>query len=117
MGYYTYYDLSVVNEDKFSKEELIKAAKALANITDIIDEKDISEDYPFSWISDESMKWYDYDSDMTELSGLFPEMKFKLYGEGEERDDNWIAYYYNGEGTICQGHLYFDDPPEWIYED
>lgn len=45
----------------------------------------------------ESVKWYEHDKDMRELSLEFPELTFKLHGNGEDADDVWNAYYRNGK--------------------
>ena len=62
-------------------------------------------------IADDSMKWYEWESDMLTLSSEFPEMEFVLYGEGEERDDNWRAFFKNGECVYQQAHMYYDPEP------
>ena len=114
MGYFTNYYLNVENEQDFSKEDIVSAAKSLAKITDIIDEKYVDGPYPFSFLCEYALKWYDFDNDMLKLSQLYPQMKFVLYGEGETRDDNWFAYYYKGKGAICEGHITYDPAPEWF---
>lgn len=119
MGYYTYFNLVVENEDKFSKEELIKASRALAEITDIVEPSYIKDDtnYPFCWVSEDSMKWYDFESDMMKLGELFPEMIFVLYGEGEEKDDIWRLYIKGKEAEFQTAHIYFDPRPDWSYSE
>ena len=48
------------------------------------------------------MKWYDYEQDMKALSKQYPEFYFWLRGDGEERDDLWVACFHNGKSrTIC----------------
>ena len=56
------------------------------------------------------MKWYDHDDDLIALSKKFPDVTFVLYGEGEERDDNWITYYKNGDYEYCNGRIVYDRP-------
>lgn len=59
--------------------------------------------YPFyqrgdTWSIDEE-KWYNWREDMLRLSKQ-PEAKdvlFKVSGEGEDRNDSWIAYFKNGK--------------------
>lgn len=41
-------------------------------------------------------KWYDWKSDMLELSCRFPEALFYLTGHGESEDDIWGWYFMNG---------------------
>lgn len=47
--------------------------------------------------SQESCKWYEHESDMKAMSAVFPDVLFKLHGEGEESGDIWNAYYLNGK--------------------
>lgn len=117
IGYYTYYSLSVENEDNFSKEELVKASRALAEITNIVKPSYIKDDtdYPFYWISEDSMKWYDYDRDMTKLGELFPDMIFVLYGEGEDRDDNWRLIIKGKNCDFQRAHIHYGPRPGWSY--
>lgn len=56
------------------------------------------------------MKWYDHDEDMLALSKAFPNIVFVLTGEGEDRDDNWISYYKNGQIEVCHGRIVYDEP-------
>lgn len=53
--------------------------------------------------SDDTMKWYDHDEDCAELSKMFPNVTFCLYGEGEENSDSWKTYYKNGLCQISRG--------------
>ena len=110
MGYYTYYDLQVLNEDKFSAEEISKASHRLAEIMG--ENKPFSDEYnDFSWISYDSMKWYDNKEHMLQLAKEFPNMLFKLYGDGEDSDDMWIDYY-QGNRYHSQG-WHWDPTPKW----
>lgn len=117
MGYYTHFSLEVENEDNFSREELIKASQKLAEITDIEDPSYITNDchYPFSWVSIEPMKWYDWDRDMSELALLFPEMIFCLWGEGEEREDTWRCYFKGDKTEFQRATISYGHRPEWSY--
>lgn len=42
-------------------------------------------------------RWYGHEDDMAELSERFPDVLFKLHGEGENRDDVWDKYFVGGE--------------------
>lgn len=60
------------------------------------------EDYINDFINDyifgEDMKWYDWLEDMTNLSKKFPDIRFILKGEGEDRSyDTWVCYFLNGK--------------------
>lgn len=117
MGYYTNYNLLVENENKFSKEELIQASRTLATLSGLIEPEYITDNVrePFGWVSDDCMKWYDFESDMTKLGSIFPEMVFVLYGEGEERDDNWRLFVKGEQVEYQPGRIIFDKTPEWVY--
>lgn len=111
MGYYTYHELKVLNADKFSDAELSKASSRLHEI--VMEEPLTKSDPGFDWVSYDSMKWYESDSDMKTLSREYPEMLFLLTGDGEESDDFWRAFYKDGMGCEQQVHMCYDPPPVW----
>jgi len=112
MGYYTYYKLSVVNEEDFTKEQLQDAASRLAKRLDYDGEIPTSD--PFAWLGNESMKWYDHEEDLMRLSDEYPDMVFFLEGWGEEFDDVWRKYFKNGAFKSYHRHYYWDPVPEWL---
>ena len=86
MGYYTDYEVAVVNLE--DGEQLTKIVDCLNTITS------------YNW--DESLeqggvKWYDFDTDMLAVSEQFPSLIFTLNGNGEESGDVWRLYYKNGK--------------------
>ena len=58
---------------------------------------------------DDLYKWYEYDSDMIELSKRFPDLLFELYGDGEDSDDFWKSYYRNGNAQFSKGRIVYDE--------
>ena len=106
MGYYTYYSL-----EAYENRGFVNAEKEAA-ITAALDEIFEGSIGDTTWVNFfyDSMKWYEHDTDMLNLSRKFPEVLFILSGEGEERDDNWISYYKNGEIETCYGRIIFDEP-------
>lgn len=108
MGYYSYFEL-------FAYEGGIHIGtdkeKEICHILNTYDEfsgyLDIES---FSSLRDDSMKWYDHDADMLALSKVFPSIVFVLTGKGEDRDDNWISYYKNGQMETCHGTIVYDEP-------
>ena len=120
IGYYTYFNLSVRNADDIPIERQREASFALVRLFGWSEENDAyykeridKSDYPFDWVSDDSMKWYDWERDMSILAKDYPEMEFVLYGEGEERDDNWRAFF-KGDKTVFQmAHIYYDPEPDF----
>ena len=55
--------------------------------------------YPCQWGVDAELeaKWYDFDRDMIALSLNYPEVLFTVEGRGEDQNDMWIHYYYDGK--------------------
>ena len=45
--------------------------------------------------------WYQSFDDMVEVSRHFPEVTFTLTGYGDQRDDQWIDYFKNGQVQCC----------------
>lgn len=114
IGYYTYYNLSVRNDIDLESQRA--AAVRLAEMFELSEkEKEHigNTEYPFDFISYDSMKWYDWENDMTKLSEEFPGIEFVLYGEGEERDDTWRAFFKNGECIYQPAHIYYDPEPRF----
>ena len=110
MGYYTYFDLQVLNEDEFSQEEIAKASHRLAEIMGEDNANNPRFDN-FEWISYDSMKWYESAENMRQLAKEFPKMLFRLYGNGEDSEDMWIDYY-QGDRYHSQG-WHWDPTPQW----
>ena len=86
MSYLTYFTVIVKEDPKEQKGQLITDIRKLRKNRNII-EGTAFED-----------TWYTCLTDMPNLSGKYPEMSIILYGEGEARDDNWVAYFKNGKG-------------------
>ena len=108
MGYYTVYELEAYeNGKRINKErerEICAFARECSEITSYMDI------YKFEELSSDSIKWYSHDQDLLELSKHFPSVIFELTGEGEDHDDNWIAYYCNGKMEYLHGHIVYDEP-------
>lgn len=116
MGYYTYYDLSVRNDNEISLDKQREASLHLLKAFNWENDnyyinRITTTFFPFDWVSDDSMKWYDWERDMIELSKEFPEIEFVLYGEGEERKDIWRAFIKNGDCIYQAAHIYYDPEP------
>ncbi len=113
MGYYTNYEFAVYDYGRLAKSSATNKAIARKivemNESDskaemfypIVDEIKITyieEGDPWTMqASKDEVKWYDHDKEMLALSVAFPDVTFRLYGEGEERDDVWQTYYKNGK--------------------
>ena len=100
MGYYTRYELEVVE----GSEELIGKFR----------EECESAQYAFDDYGDgeEETKWYDHDDDLSAFSKKHPDALFKLTGEGEESGDMWAEYHKNGKCQRCQAIVTFEEYDE-----
>lgn len=64
--------------------------------------------YDLSLDSDEVYKWYDNENDMLLLSKEFPDVLFKLHGEGEDNEDIWNKYFMNGKMQYCPAKIVYE---------
>lgn len=106
MGYYTAYELTVNRYDARSD--------TLSNVTPDDHDKIVEElrqlDVIGYALSDDlschdAVKWYYHDSDMIQISKMFPSVLFCLHGEGEETGDIWDSYYLNGKSQHCRAEI------------
>lgn len=129
MGYYTYYTLGIhkhkfnVNSSAVTVEPEIETevAKALAKIMyENADPKWLDNINDLYDVLNDSMKWYDHEAEMSQLSAIFPDYYFTLEGDGEESDDYWRKLFHNG-GCIgaVDGEIYYPefDIDYWDNED
>ena len=108
MGYYTKYEMITVTDKAnaigdwgfniYNQENKITEAalvKELAEIGDFY----YNEEYvkTFSDLFCDTIKWYEHEKDMLELSNRYPELYFRLGGWGEEREDMWEKVFHNGK--------------------
>jgi hypothetical protein len=66
------------------------------------------DNFCYGIISEEEVTWYEWKKDMVILSKAFPNIKFKLVGEGENAGDIWHAYFKNGKVQVCRAKIVFD---------
>lgn len=97
MGYYTRYDLSVIDGDPSLIEELIEECE----------EASFAIDGNGDSIGD--CKWYSHNDDLKHFSAKHPSVLFKLYGEGEEPCDLWAKYFKQGKMQYCKAKISFQD--------
>lgn len=98
MGYYTKYNLNIISEDVHLLEEAKKKIYEISEYNDFND----------------TIKWYDHEDDMKELSEIYPETVFELSGEGEDNGDIWKKYFLNGKMQIAKAKIVLSefDPNE-----
>lgn len=95
MGYYTNFSLKVIEIIEDAEIEVDEVEFPEFNEKNMYD-GDLSVQELISGYSD-SMKWYDYEEDMIEISKKFPNLIFILDGNGEESGDIWRKFYMNGK--------------------
>lgn len=133
MGYYTAFDMEVTKTEdsmlkllrgyigpRLSEEEQLEVTRALCNEGTYFEggyeEDRAKRSYSFcdqAWdylVSEDTMRWYDHDDDMKQLSTQFPDYYFLLNGRGEEHEDQWRKVYHNGK-IVCHQtiKMYFDE--------
>lgn len=59
--------------------------------------------------SQDSCKWYEHEKEVSAFSKIYPDVLFKLSGEGEESGDIWKKYFKNGKVQTCRVVMTF--PP------
>ena len=89
MGYYTYYNLSL--EDVYDPK-IEDGVRAKLHELEVIGYA-LSEDLG----GYDSVKWYDHDEDMLEVSRAFPDVHFVLHGEGDNTEDIWETHCLGGK--------------------
>lgn len=88
MGYYTSYDISG------NSEEIQEA---------------INQKSGYGRVDEDSIKWYNCEKDMRDVSIAFPNIVLTVSGEGEESGDIWKGYFKNGKGFISKAKLSFEE--------
>lgn len=113
MGYYTNYSIEVVNADKVTRERITEAAASLEYFDPDSPAELDALGNPFEYIEQDMYTWYDYADDMRALSLKFPEMIFRVYGEGETNGDIWVHYFHNGTDQRNDAEIVFPPAPAW----
>jgi hypothetical protein len=105
MGYYTNFQLTVFE----GTADMDAVRIALGHVMGLPSEESPFENDGDCITTADSLKWYDHDDDCAEMSTQFPNVVFKLHGEGEETGDLWDAYYKDGKCQICRAKAVY--PP------
>lgn len=103
MGYYTAYNLSVRTADNKSE---ITDSTIIDNVVQLLREKGVIG-YALSENLEnyDTVKWYDHDDDMLDISKQIPDVLFCLHGDGDETGDIWDHYFLNGMAQYCQAEI------------
>ena len=90
MGYNTYHQFDIEGDDPsgLTEDDHTQALGVLSEYNE--------------YLFEDSIKWYDQETDMLEYSLRYPETIFKITGDGEEQGDEWIAYYLNGKSQTLR---------------
>lgn len=110
MGYYTQF---LITWDKHEDETIDQAIEKKFNEITGIDEESFGWSYDV-WDGDKktysitfNAKWYNWKKDMNELSRAYPDMIFRVTGDGEESGDFWKSIWKDG----CYEIQYAEIPP------
>lgn len=96
MGYYTRFDFEArtpVTRER--AEQIVNRLNTIIGWEDCFGLAD-SEDTTLSTWSLKThgeMKWYDWEEDMSQLADEFPDVEFRLEGNGEDEGDWWVALF------------------------
>lgn len=105
MGYYTNFSIEIRKaitraEAKAIILEINRAVNPqLENKKDgifvLIDDSSIEDNEKAIWEVDgyDEMKWYAWREDMKDIAQKYPDIEFRLEGNGEDKDDWWVALF------------------------
>lgn len=98
MGYYTTYKLQIHNPEKMpaNKNVIKEFVETTEFVEHYLDEEGNNLD---------TAKWYEHETDLKAFSKKYPEIIFKLSGEGEESGDIWSKYFQNGKMQDCRAKV------------
>lgn len=88
MGYYTEYKLAIV-DGQVDSEAFIDT---LNNVTGYA-----WEDEGDCYSPGDTIKWYEFDDNMKQIAKMYPDVLFRLRGDGEESGDIWQNFYKNNK--------------------
>ena len=107
MGYITTFSLEIVDVPELGTYANHEIAESLI-------EKRVVEKLEGWNPFEDSCKWYDWESDLREISETLIGCCFKVHGEGEENGDIWDAYFFNGNCKVYKAQIMI---PPFNYKD
>lgn len=106
MGYYSNFELS--SEDFKTREELEALVFELNKIIPFTAHSSKDSIYM------SEIKWYNWKTDMLKLSLTLKDSLLKVTVDGQEPDDNKVAYFRNGRLKEYEGTIVYPDLEEGI---
>lgn len=85
MGYYTQYVFTLEEGPEEQYRSMTREIDGILSCDDL------------SLYESVYAKWYDYEEDMERLSRAYPEITVRVNGDGEDSDDLWQDFWYNGK--------------------
>lgn len=85
MGYLTCYDITLLEGDENEFQNFLEDLAFVSGYPSLVD----------GYADD--VKWYDWEKDAFNVSKKYPNIYFRIDGEGEEMGDNWRYYCCNGK--------------------
>ena len=96
MGYYTAYEMEVIEGDQKLIEEFRNSCEGA--------EYALNNDGTCR----EPQKWYDCQDDLRNFSIKHPEALFRITGNGEDDYDFWQLYARAGKTQFCPGYITYE---------
>ena len=106
MGYYSYFNLEIMNADGSPVDE--KARKKLVKAVRRASE-DAREALDCGGACANEAKWYGVEEDMKRFSARHPGILFEVRVEGEGSDDRYKLYCLGGESETCPGETVYPE--------
>jgi hypothetical protein len=109
MGYLTKYRLTFTASE--SEAKMFKLLYSAGEVTCKSYQepiKDILDWYNEAFVGEDT--WYEHENDMLEISKNFPNILFKLEGDGQDREDIWVKYFKNGQVKTAKILIVEEDP-------
>lgn len=103
MGYCTDYDLTLLDPKDMTE---IEDTSTIERVAALLEEKYVigyALNENLSWYN--SVKWYEHESDMLDISRKVPDVLFCLWGSGDDAEDLWKKYFLNGKMQCCLAEI------------
>ena len=119
MGYYTTFNIEIKTPiTKGRAEQIVNRLNTIMGWGDcfeVADSDNRFEDVALAtWNLEpyDDMKWYGWEKDVAQLANEFPDVEFRIEGNGEDKDDWWVALF-KGE----RKQIKYCSPPKDEWED